>query len=252
MVESNDLGTFQAKNGQQASRLKPAPQKLRALIGKINILPPEVPLMSFSDALLLAESESGETTSFGKAKIALSLCLNGLAEEDCPTQVLRDYIIGLPDSKHLDPISALDHAVSRYVNFREARLKLCGVANVNRLRLGKLGDFENFLESLGAGTRTHIDEEGRVRFIKDWFGEAVDGAEAARIRQCGVCRRVFWAGRKDQSGCNPRHADILRKRKKRERDSEQKLDNKARRIGNEAYKDRLASLHTRRQVDSAR
>jgi hypothetical protein len=205
--------------------------------------------MSFNDALLLAESQSSETVGLDRARKALNLCLDGLREEDRPPKKFRDYILGLPDSLYLDAIRSLQDAISRYVNFREARLKLCGVANINKLSPGRLRQFEHFLESLGAGTRTEIDEEGRIRFIKDWFGEAAEGEEAGRIRECGVCQNVFWAGRKDQSCCKPRCADIFRKRNKRKRDAAMRLKDKAQRIQNERYKEQLASIRARRQVD---
>lgn len=204
--------------------------------------------MSFKDALLLAESQSTETVGLERARRALNLCLDGLSGEDRPPNSFRDYILGLPDSKYLDAISALQDAVSRYENFREARLKLCGVAKINNLSPG-LREFERFLESLGAGTRTEIDEQGRVRFVKDWFGEAAEGEEAARIRECGVCQHVFWAGRIDQSCCKPRCADILRKRNKRKRDAAQRLEDKVQRVENERYKEQLSARLAQRQSD---
>jgi hypothetical protein len=219
--------------------------KLGALLEEVNMLPPGLPLMSFKDALLLAESQSTETVGLERARRALDLCLDGLSEEDRPPNSFRDYILGLPDSKFLDAISALQDAVSRYENFREARLKLCGVAKINNLSPG-LREFERFLESLGAGTRTEIDEQGRVRFIKDWFGEAAEGEEAARIRECRVCQQVFWAGRIDQSCCKPRCADILRKRNKRKRDAEQRLEDKVQRVENERYKEQVSARRAQR------
>jgi hypothetical protein len=122
------------------------------------------------------------------------------------------------------------------------------VAKINKLRRGRLREFERFLESLGAGTRTEIDEQGRIRFIKDWFGEAAEGEEAARIRECGVCQQVFWAGRIDQLCCKPRCADILRKRNKRTRDAVKRLEDKVQRVENERYKEQLSAMRARRQA----
>jgi hypothetical protein len=156
---------------------------------------------------------------------------------------------GLPDSQYLDAISSLQDAISRYVNFREARLKLSGVAHINKLSRGGFRKFERFLESLGAGTRTEIDEQGRIRFIKDWFAEAAEGEEAARIRECGVCQQVFWAGRKDQLCCKPRCADILRKRNKRKRDAAQRLEDKIQRVENERYKEQLSARRAQQQAN---
>src|SRR5690242_15313503 len=131
MVEPRAFRTFQGRNGKQASRLRPAPPRLGSLIDQVNMLPPELPLMSFNDALLLAESQSTETVGFDRAEKALNLCLDGLRTEDLPAKKFRDYILGLPDSQYLDAVSSLQDAISRYMNFREARLKLCGVANIN-------------------------------------------------------------------------------------------------------------------------
>lgn len=247
MVERKAFGTIQAKKGQQASRLRPLPQRLGSLLDHINMLPPGLTLMSFNDALLMAESQSSETIGIDKAKLALNFCLSGLSDEERPPECFRDYVLGLPDSMYLDPMSALYEAVKRYVSFRTARLKLCGMARLNRLRPGRISEFEAFLDSLGAGTRTEIDQEGRIRFVKDWFGEVAEGEEAARIRECAVCERVFWAGRIDQSCCNPRCADILRKRNKRKRDAAKKLEDKARRVENETYKEKVAAIRALRE-----
>jgi hypothetical protein len=213
------------------------------------MLPPGLPLMSFNDALLLAESQSTETVGPDRARKALNLCLDGLLEKDQPPKRFRDYILGLPDSQYLDALTSLENAISRYENFREARLKLCGVASINKLSPGRLREFERFLGSLGAGMRTEIDKQGRVRFIKNWFGEAAEGEEAARIRECGVCQQVFWAGRIDQSCCKPRCADIQRKRNKRKRDAARRLEDKIQRIKNERYKEHLSAIRARRLVD---
>src|SRR2546421_29617 len=118
MVEPKAFRTFQGRNGKQASRLRPAPTKLGLLLDQVNMIPPGPPLMSFSDALLLAESQSTETVGFDRARTALNLCLNGLREEDRPPNSFRDYILGLPESQYLDAVSALQDAVSRYVNLR--------------------------------------------------------------------------------------------------------------------------------------
>jgi hypothetical protein len=213
------------------------------------MLPPELPLISFRDALLMVESQSTQTVDFDRTRKALNLCLSGLREEDRPPDSFRDYILGPSDSRYRDAISALQDAVNRYVTFRAARLKLCGLAHINKLGRGRLREFERFLESLGSVTQTEIDEQGRVLFVKDWFGEATDGQEAARIRECGVCRHVFWAGRKDQSCCKPSCARIFRKRNKRKRDAEKKSEDKTRRWENEKYKEKRFAMRAQRQAD---
>ena len=64
-----------------------------------------------------------------------------------------------------------------------------------------------------------IDEQGFVRVSKDLFTAAMDedDIEAARIRECEACERIFWAGRITQKGCSVRCGSIIRKRRYRER-----------------------------------
>ncbi|HEX8636502.1 MAG TPA: hypothetical protein VF692_00455, partial [Pyrinomonadaceae bacterium] len=36
-----------------------------------------------------------------------------------------------------------------------------------------------------------------------------------RLRICEICKRVFWANRKDARGCSPKHNNLLRVRRSR-------------------------------------
>jgi hypothetical protein len=49
--------------------------------------------------------------------------------------------------------------------------------------------------------------------------------------------------------CNPRCADILRKRNKRKRDAAKRLEDKVQRVENERYKEQLSAMRARRQAD---
>lgn len=40
--------------------------------------------------------------------------------------------------------------------------------------------------------------------------EAINGVDATRIRECQVCNRIFWAGRKDQKCCSKKCANVRR------------------------------------------
>ena len=44
--------------------------------------------------------------------------------------------------------------------------------------------------------------------------QVLETVEAERIRECPVCRKLFWAGRLDQSAC-PLHGNVLRARRLR-------------------------------------
>jgi hypothetical protein len=76
-----------------------------------------------------------------------------------------------------------------------------------------------------------IDEKGIVRVSKDLFAEAMDEEpiEAARIRECPICNRVFFAGRIDTWQCgDPKCKSALSSRLNRNPEL-RKLYNKARR-----------------------
>jgi hypothetical protein len=198
-------------------------QKLKELIATVNMIPPDLTLLDFSDALLWVESESPEGTDFDRYTKALNACLDGWKEEDRTPRSFREYVWGLPDSQWRDAVSVLNEAVARYINFLTALRKLYGVANINRLRPGKLKEFKKFLDSLGGGTRTEIDDGGRLRFVKDWFGEAAEGIDPTLIRHCKNCEYVFFATRKDQSCCTTRCANLSRQHNKRY-DTEEKRE----------------------------
>jgi hypothetical protein len=76
-----------------------------------------------------------------------------------------------------------------------------------------------------------IDEKGMVRVSTDLFAEAMDEEpiEAARIRECAICTRIFFAGRIDAWQCgDPKCKSALSSRLNRNPEL-RKLYNKARR-----------------------
>jgi hypothetical protein len=59
---------------------------------------------------------------------------------------------------------------------------------------------------------TRLDERGCIEFRDGELKQALDGVEAARIRECPVCMRVFWAKRKDKQACSERCVNARRVR----------------------------------------
>jgi hypothetical protein len=74
------------------------------------------------------------------------------------------------------------------------------------------------------------DEKGRARWDGvGFFAESIEGEPLDYIRECPKCKRIFFAARKNQPGCNPATCNIAL-RKKRERDNaEYKKTKKAKR-----------------------
>lgn len=62
-----------------------------------------------------------------------------------------------------------------------------------------------------------IDDNGRLRIELDRFAAIVDRTDAIRIRDCEICKRIFWAGRLDATCCSRNCANALRSRRYRER-----------------------------------
>jgi hypothetical protein len=62
----------------------------------------------------------------------------------------------------------------------------------------------------------HLDKSGRIRRSSNPFAETLDGVEVSRIRACLVCRKLFWANRKDKRCCSEEHSRIIRQRQVRE------------------------------------
>lgn len=65
--------------------------------------------------------------------------------------------------------------------------------------------------------RLTVDEQGALEVSGGRALQILRGLDAARIRECQVCFKIFWAGRLDQHCCNKRCAGAFRTRKWRER-----------------------------------
>jgi hypothetical protein len=48
---------------------------------------------------------------------------------------------------------------------------------------------------------TQTDAGGILRVVYDPLLRALEGVEAARIRECAHCGKIYWAGRIDMRGC---------------------------------------------------
>lgn len=59
-------------------------------------------------------------------------------------------------------------------------------------------------------------DSGKIALHQPTLYESLLSVEANRIRECPVCYKIFWAGRKDQVGCTPQCAKVIRTRRWRE------------------------------------
>ena len=78
-------------------------------------------------------------------------------------------------------------------------------------------------------TTFDFDENRRITFQSNFLIGALEGADPNRLRQCNVCRRVFWAFRLNTKFCEKKCADIYFQQQRRLDEEKNKSINKRRR-----------------------
>jgi hypothetical protein len=188
-------------DGQQASRKRPVPEKLARYIDLANIIPPP----------------DYVERSFG-----------GRALQEwwrVEMQDVRDMVDKFPGFKeYLESENLSGNKMSWGAKIlcdqlRAARAVLYAIAHTDKetwaneesLMVSRiLRDYDHDLILL------RVDERGNLRLDFPLL-RAIEGVEASRIRECAICRAIFWAGRVDQRCCKTQCAHVLRTRKWRER-----------------------------------
>src|SRR6266508_4463071 len=195
--------TSEKTNSQvKIRRSKPCPRKLAAIISDVNMLPPELRLLSFHDAAASLDSGSSEVVGLVKAEKALEKVLDHATEQ--AGVLVRDLILQLPSALNDDPAGALWDRIYRYEFFRVARLSLQSLARMNTMLRPRLK------------TRG-VSEIEVSETVKAWFGDSFEPDEVARVRECPECGQIFWAGRIDKPCCGPRCNHNRQSRRTREK-----------------------------------
>ena len=179
------------------------------------------------------------------------VCLGKWAGEprvEEPTFIDPDTVMALTGKRPAPPVKVFipvtPRAFHRYSELWDAYEKLHGIAEAVRdplrgawklLRLGK--------HSLSPVV-PEVDAQGMVRERKNLFSRAIEGqdVEAARIRECAVCKQIFWAGRIDAQQCgaakckttlssrlnrNPELRELYNKARRRKRRKQKEAQEKA-------------------------
>ncbi len=194
---------------QQTSRSKPCPPKLAKLLEMVNIIPPECELPGMNQLQHELYEYAEEVGDYEDVPMEASIRFDKTLDK-----LPQNFSAWVRQGDETgDWINFFYDALNRYNFFRGSREKL---RNIIRLKENPKGIWV-FYTSLSGSTEIKIDEQGLITILKDRFAEAVEGIEAARIRKCEACQRIFWAGRIDQRGCSLRCNDILRKRRYRAR-----------------------------------
>lgn len=74
-----------------------------------------------------------------------------------------------------------------------------------------------FHEPVDAGAYLQITKERTVRVRMSLLARAIEGAEIDYLRYCEMCRKIFYAGRKNQPCCTPKCAKAQRQKRWRQK-----------------------------------
>jgi len=125
----------------------------------------------------------------------------------------------LEDDRYWETVRSAENF---YTFVRESRQKLRRISSLSRA-----GSFVRHLNGtlypLTTTARIEIDERDVIRIIPDQFAEAISGINSTHIRECVICKTIFWAGRRDSMCCSSSCADKRRKRQHRARYKERLL-----------------------------
>ena len=186
---------LQGATVQQAlQRVRPAPLGVKRLMEVANCVPPDAELPDFFS--------SGEIKP-GEFEAAVTKFFKQFGSESF--KGLFDFIRGTRPATSSD-------ALLRYMDVRNVRELLRTIASVNK------GSTEISLPPLGLAefVQASIDKQGKIQFEVGAILRDLEGVEISRIRQCFVCKKIFWAGRIDKYACTTDHQNVLRVRRHRE------------------------------------
>lgn len=247
------------RDNQALQFLRPAPESLARLIEEVNLIPPSRVLIDIHelaknwDAEVWAAYDNEDYAN--SIKKSLEVCLIGLPED------FRKYIYKYGENTNQQIINA--HI--RYKDFRELWLKLRTLARLSTQIYSKTNLSPNkevspnekemrhlrwsfeFLRlrteeiKLEGKVSINVDDDGRVYLGKDRLTRAIEGIEIARLKECVICQRIFWAGRITQRCCSKQCANTLRVRRHREKYTQDPVEYKQRRYEREKQRKRNIS-----------
>jgi hypothetical protein len=190
---------IQRSTTRQASRLRSAPEQLRKYIDIANLLPPR----ESPPELLPAGAPVAEVTVAQWSNVVTAI---GDLIKRFPR--FGQFMKGV-DLRQYPPVEAYrrcrDFAVVRDVMFALARS--------DKTKLAESIPIATSLEGL---VSISANQNGILRLERMPLLQAIEGIEASRVRQCPICRNIFWAGRIDQPCCSTPCAKICRTRRWRE------------------------------------
>ena len=130
---------------------------------------------------------------------------------------LRAYLDSEYESAMLDDdgyhaVERMQSAYLMVLDMNEALRQLMREAN-------EVSDEETtyFHQPVDAGAYLEITRERTVRVRMSQLAQAIEGIEIDYLRYCDMCRKIFYAGRKNQQCCTPKCAKAQRQKRWRQR-----------------------------------
>lgn len=213
------------RSGQQTLRTTPVPHDIRLWLDAVNGIPTDQiapdhangipPLLAapYADIPALWVARINGTVPLRDQKI---LELRERTRDWGTTAVGHIF---REDTDPQEPGERLHELVSAWMTF--AQLASFGAAAL-------CGQTVTIGCPTGAGARL-ISNQGTLHVEISPFLKMLEGIETFRIRECPICRKFFWAGRRDKSACREECARVVRQRNIR-----------ARQKANRTYKNKLA------------
>jgi len=213
---------------QALQKIKQPPKKLAALLELINGLPSDkTHRLAITPKALRKKAEAeGETD-----KLAHVI---SRAIADLPGK-LKDYVLlsfwdGGKSAKGEFDLLKEGNVVERYEQLWDAYLVLREIAR--RPNKDEKPALWVLHPQFVAPVFLEIDGGGMLRDVKTIFFQAIGSGvvEARRIRECPICKRIFWAGRITMKCCSTRCSNTFRVHNYRYKTEEEKAEYKLRRM----------------------
>lgn len=245
---------IQQNQGERAKHalhfLRPPPPKLATLLRLIDLVPPDVGLPDLSkkfDRLLESSKGMSEESRMSQAHDLVAECLMSLPKNfqahvwaggntasrvgakkeieeiflhgspaDSPKRLLDEVLKGNDDVWDDLFYGIIYDAVREYSFVRESREKLKRLSRMTPNRGSLSAHIADMMNPIKTSGTISLSKDGRIKISNDRFAKAVEDVEAARLRSCGECKRIFWAGRITQTCCSKPCGNRMRVRRWRE------------------------------------
>ena len=222
MLETLNQQVQPDKARQVSPRSRPAPKELRKAIELVNYLSPDEKMLDFVDVQRtmgdifekqLEEWKRSYRQEMEEGKVTEQKQIQSKTGENAQLIEAYQIVVGqLPIrlQQFIGPITnqTLNIVGSRLGFLSQTVALLRGIAHDNQGNEGASNIY-----TIPTSLTLETDESGCIHYSSSPLLEALNGVEAGRIRECQICRKIFWAGRIDKLCCSKGCGKALRNRR---------------------------------------